>query len=501
MTIAPVTGVTAEFVAELNANFSAIDAALNANVPPGALPIGGSDGQLLMAITAGSASAWKYPGAVGITQPNLQTWLQACVDAGTGGIWLYGPVNLTAPVVVNFTSANNYSSMLFDFMGATISPTWSTPNLDMITFICPDTNATEVQVQNLQIKNLNIHGDNGVVRIARNGLVISGKLQQKAAFYGGVISNCNFQNCTAYGFRLYGAVFEMTIQATVSQFNVIGGLELCNPDPATGGVLSAIHIFGCDFRNNGLSGTNGYGIACTSDVAFTQPSNCYVHGGNFIVNSSAGIKAPAGITYVCATHFENNCFLGEVLASIWTQFGFGVYVERCDVEYLSGSGPGKYLCDITNTDYNWIYASSSIITDLGTEILATLGSTATLFLDGFTGSYPFDGSSTWTIKVPSYSDQNYLGTATGTGDAQVIAATGFHTNKSIKALRTGTHYTWTAPNAANTGAATVAIGVVAAVSIVKRVSTVLAAADIPANKICHGIYNGTQMVLQNPATL
>jgi hypothetical protein len=294
MTIAPVTGVTAEFIAELNANFAAIDSALNANVPPGALPIGGQDGQFLQAITAGSASVWKYPGEVGSPQPNFATWLQACVTAGISANWVWGNVTLAAPVAITVTST--IEGFVFDGHGAIFTAGFTNTAADLLSFTIPDSAAASLD--GFTIQNVTLLGQHHV----RHCLYLSCKLAQSGMF-GVKINNVNWYAAHDSGFKVYGNIFEFYGHGLVGQDNDSHGIEFTNPTAGGGtGVISSIHLSHFDFRTNG-----GNGIASTADTAFQNPPQCpYASDGDLIQNNAEGISAPAGC-YARDLHLENNC--------------------------------------------------------------------------------------------------------------------------------------------------------------------------------------------------
>lgn len=87
---------------------------------------------------------------------------------------------------------------------------------------------------------------------------------------------------------------------------------------------------------------------------------------------------------------------------------------------------------------------------------------------------------------------SYIGAAAGSVNVMTVA------NTDVTVLEDGTVYTVKANLANTTTTPTVNINGLGAKTIVKRVSTALAASDYLANMYLQLLYNGTNMVLLNP---
>lgn len=102
------------------------------------------------------------------------------------------------------------------------------------------------------------------------------------------------QGCGADGCRLIGNVFEGQIINCYFRGNHGNGATFAHSPH--GGVLSALHAFGCVFGDNGVHG------AALID-------NCYdisFHGCYFLLNGKFGLMAENGCTLLSNCGFENN---------------------------------------------------------------------------------------------------------------------------------------------------------------------------------------------------
>ena len=97
-------------------------------------------------------------------------------------------------------------------------------------------------------------------------------------------------------------------------------------------------------------------------------------------------------------------------------------------------------------------------------------------------------------------DANALGTPQyaaggGTANAQTVTL-----SPSISSLSTGVHVRWN-PSSSNTGATTLAVNAISAVSVEKCGSVALAAGDLSSGIIADATYDGTKFQLLNPAAV
>ena len=115
-----------------------------------------------------------------------------------------------------------------------------------------------------------------------------------AYFYNFCLRDVVVQNCGGDGCRMIGNVFESQIINTYLRKNRGNGLTLGHG--THGGILSAIHVFGCVFGDNGRHGA-------------AMINNCYdasFHGCYFLLNGRFGLAAENGCTLLSNCGFENN---------------------------------------------------------------------------------------------------------------------------------------------------------------------------------------------------
>ena len=113
-------------------------------------------------------------------------------------------------------------------------------------------------------------------------------------FYNFCLRDVNVQGCGGDGCRLVGNVFEGQIVNTYLRSNKGCGATFAHG--SHGGILSALHVFGSVFGQNGEHG-----------VALAR--NCYdvaFHGCYFLLNNQFGLLAGNGCTLLSNCGFENN---------------------------------------------------------------------------------------------------------------------------------------------------------------------------------------------------
>lgn len=135
--------------------------------------------------------------------------------------------------------------------------------------------------------------------------------------YNFCLRDVTVQGCGGDGCRMMGNVFEGQVINTYLRDNKKNGMTLGHG--ARAGILSAIHVFGCVFGQNGQ-----YGVAMVN--------GCYdaaYHGCYFLLNGKNGLVALNGCTLLSNCGFENN---HEAAADfdkggpgIWLQ-GFGTLI-------------------------------------------------------------------------------------------------------------------------------------------------------------------------------
>jgi hypothetical protein len=102
------------------------------------------------------------------------------------------------------------------------------------------------------------------------------------------------QNCGGDGCRMFGNVFEGQLFNCYFRKNRGSGVTFGHG--RHGGILSAIHVFGCVFGDNGQHGASM--VNRCYDVSF--------HGCYFLLNGRFGLAAENGCTLLANCGFENN---------------------------------------------------------------------------------------------------------------------------------------------------------------------------------------------------
>lgn len=148
---------------------------------------------------------------------------------------------------------------------------------------------SEATVRFLLIEGLEIQGS------GRDGHGILFECEHNEHYlYNFCLRDVTVQGVGGDGARLIGNVFEGQIINTYLRDNKRNGLTLGHG--ARAGILSAIHVFGCVFGQNGQHGV-GMVNGCY-DAAF--------HGCYFLLNAKHGLVALNGCTLLSNCGFENN---------------------------------------------------------------------------------------------------------------------------------------------------------------------------------------------------
>ncbi|MPY69671.1 MAG: hypothetical protein GEU92_06265 [Alphaproteobacteria bacterium] len=112
--------------------------------------------------------------------------------------------------------------------------------------------------------------------------------------YNSSIRDVMVEGCGGDGCRMVGNIFESQIFNAYFRDN--GGNGMTMGHAKGGGILSAIHVFGCVFGGN--KGHGAILIRKANDVSF--------HGCYFLLNGSFGLVAGNGCTLLSHCGFENN---------------------------------------------------------------------------------------------------------------------------------------------------------------------------------------------------
>lgn len=130
--------------------------------------------------------------------------------------------------------------------------------------------------------------------------------------YNFCLRDVTVQGCGGDGCRMMGNVFEGQVINTYLRDNKKNGMTLGHG--ARAGILSAIHVFGCVFGQNGR-----YGVEMVN--------GCYdagFHGCYFLLNGKHGLAALNGCTLLSNCGFENN----HEAAPGFDKGGSGIYLQN-----------------------------------------------------------------------------------------------------------------------------------------------------------------------------
>lgn len=141
----------------------------------------------------------------------------------------------------------------------------------------------------LLIDGLTVQGRGG----EGNGIVLDCN-RERSYIYNFCLRDVVVQGCGGDGLRMIGNVFEGQVFNSYFRDNKGNGVTLGHGP--NGGILSAIHIFGCVFGGNGVHGAALVNKA--TDVSF--------HGCYFLLNGQFGLSARYGVTLLSNCGFENN---------------------------------------------------------------------------------------------------------------------------------------------------------------------------------------------------
>src|SRR5262249_11329542 len=161
-------------------------------------------------------------------------------------------------------------------------------------------------VRFLMIEGLDIQGK------GREGHGISLECEYGDRYlYNFCLRDVTVQGCGGDGCRMMGNVFEGQVINAYLRDNNKNGLTLGHGSRA--GILSAIHVFGCVFGQNGNCGVEM--VNGCYDAAF--------HGCYFLLNGKQGLVALNGCTLLSNCGFENN----HESAPNFEKGGAGIYLQ------------------------------------------------------------------------------------------------------------------------------------------------------------------------------
>jgi hypothetical protein len=253
------------------------------------LLIGGAAGAALgMMVPSPTVSATSF-GAVGDGIADDTAALQAALDTcfSGGGSWLVippGNYRVTRPLRIALAHGGGDIARHCGISahGVKLLSGIATGE-DVLELSCAAT-ARFVLIEGLQIQGCGAEGAGLALRCEHGD----------AYFYNFCLRDIVIEGCGGNGCLLIGNVFEGQIFNSYFRRNGGSGAVFSHGEHA--GILSAIHVFGCVFGDNGHDGVAMAG-GCY-DVAF--------HGCYFLLNGQFGLEAENGCTLLSNCGFENN---------------------------------------------------------------------------------------------------------------------------------------------------------------------------------------------------
>lgn len=149
------------------------------------------------------------------------------------------------------------------------------------------------------LRGLHIYGNNGKANLlARDGNCIKLSVESSAnAFYNFSFQDLKLEQAGASGMSMTGAIFEGTIRDCFFADNLFYGLNMDNG--SGGGILSAMHIYGCSMVQNVQFG-----------CATGSPNDFNFYGCYFRTNGQNGGTFGNGFKLMSGCGFEQNCTAG-----------------------------------------------------------------------------------------------------------------------------------------------------------------------------------------------
>lgn len=216
--------------------------------------------------------------------------------------WNGGNVTLTAPILLQ-ASTNKFGFGIRG-NGAQIISNFNNAAQPAITIEVPIVGGNVVQginVRNIQITDINFKGSSPYkggleFRCLSNGSWINSLF----------LANLTCENHAEYAYRFVGSVFEFVGDKLKSTGGVGGAwAEKAGKTGVAGdtdmGLPSAMELNSPNFRDG-----SGHAISLFCVASYSEPFDLTVRGGYIVSNGKAGINAPAGISMVDGTGFENN---------------------------------------------------------------------------------------------------------------------------------------------------------------------------------------------------
>ena len=268
-------------------------------------------------------------------------------------------------------------------------------------------------------------------------------------------------------------------------------------------VVSGVHtgaIPGFSETNMGLTVYVGRGgPQCTIDTSGGPPSpavftnigvDAWGNSQTTFNNANSDFQNDVYGLRIYATNLPTNTASNSLIVN-----NYGAYIYARGNTAGISTNYGLYLDDCSGADTNWgIYVNSSANSFFGNDNAKSYfgtGQDASIYYNGVNMVVKPNNVGTGVLVIDGAT--NYGADAGGT-DTYVITVTG------ITAYTTGMMIIFKA-NTVNTGAASLNVNGLGAITIVKAVSTTLANNDILASMFCIVVYNGTNFVLMNPRVL
>jgi hypothetical protein len=248
------------------------------------------------------ATMLQQAGGGGTTPPVQANFVTAVTNAWVGDYvlnWTGGDVTLTSPILLQTTS--NKLSFGLRGNGAKITSDFNDSTKPAITIAIETTAGvpqTGIQVRNFEIVDFNFRGNTTY----KAALELRCRTSS-SNIYSFHLADLTCEGHSDYAYRGVGSVFEC-VWDRLKSTGGLGGiwLEVADYNNNTDwGLPSAVEINEPNIRDGSANG-----IMLTCRTQYNEPSDVTVRGGYIVTMGGIGIYAPAGITSVDGTGFENN---------------------------------------------------------------------------------------------------------------------------------------------------------------------------------------------------
>ncbi|WP_373867925.1 right-handed parallel beta-helix repeat-containing protein, partial [Reyranella soli] len=240
----------------------------------------------LAAITAATTAA--KPSSTGTG--TVESALRAAIADGYVAHLTDATYTVTTPIVINVTRSSQ-GPVGIDLGGAKIISQIANgaPVIEII--VAPGADFGGLTLSNFSILGNGQEGDG--IKIVADGA--------DRSLHDWTISNVNIEHVGGIGLDVLGNASQGTVFNSWMHDDAAGGARFANS--AGGGEVSALEWGGGGVRKNGVAGL----------ILDNGARDLSVSGAYFVDNDGPGLMAPAGITSVRASGFENNLGSGAIV--------------------------------------------------------------------------------------------------------------------------------------------------------------------------------------------